>query len=84
MNSLIRNATLLSVVGMLATNGAVLASDQRVFEVTITNITAGQVFTPILLASHRPGVRLFNVGEPASEELEVLAEEGDPGVMLPV
>jgi hypothetical protein len=82
MNSLTGNATLLGVVGMLATNGAVLASDQHVFEVTITNITAGQVFTPILLASHRPGVRLFDVGEPASEELEVLAEEGDPGPLM--
>jgi len=48
------------------------------YEVTVTNLTRGQQFTPILVASHRDGVRLFNMGEPASPQLAVLAEEGDP------
>jgi hypothetical protein len=49
------------------------------FEVTVTNLTRGQTFTPVLVASHREGVRLFALGEPASPELATLAEEGDTG-----
>lgn len=47
------------------------------YEVTITNLTARQTFTPILVVSHRPSVSLFVLGQPASHELEVLAEAGD-------
>lgn len=47
------------------------------FEVTVTNLTAGQVFTPILVASHHEGLHLFRLGDPASVELEVLAEQGN-------
>jgi hypothetical protein len=47
------------------------------FEITVTNITRGQQFTPILVASHKAGVRLFELGNPASPELQTVAEEGD-------
>lgn len=47
------------------------------YAVTITNITARPVFTPILVATHREGVKLFELGEPASVPIEVLAEAGD-------
>jgi len=46
------------------------------YEVTITNLTQGQVFTPILVAAHQPGVSIFHPGEAASTELEMLAEGG--------
>ena len=49
------------------------------FEVTITNLTAHQVFTPIMVASHRKGLQLFTLGQPAGVELEILAEAGDTG-----
>ena len=49
----------------------------RKFEVTITNLTRGQAFTPVLVASHKKGVHLFNLGHPASLELEILAEGGN-------
>lgn len=49
------------------------------YEVTVTNITSGQNFTPILIATHKKGVKLFTPGSPASEELEILAEGGDTG-----
>ena len=42
----------------------------------MTNLTRGQTFTPVLVASHREGVSLFTLGEPASAELAILAEEG--------
>jgi len=49
----------------------------RNFEVTITNLTRGQSFTPILVASHRGTVDLFTLGEPASDSLTALAEGGN-------
>lgn len=47
------------------------------FEVTITNLTRGQQFTPILVASHKSNVQLFELGKLASTELATLAEEGN-------
>lgn len=47
------------------------------YEVTITNVTHGTVFTPIFVVSHTPGVKLFELGHPASDELAALAEGGD-------
>jgi hypothetical protein len=47
------------------------------YEVTVTNVTRGQTFTPILVATHKAGVRLFELGGPASAALATLAEEGN-------
>ncbi|MBM4383704.1 MAG: spondin domain-containing protein [Deltaproteobacteria bacterium] len=47
------------------------------YEVTLTNATRNQRFTPVLVATHGEGARLFSVGMPASPELATLAEEGD-------
>ncbi len=52
------------------------ASAQR-FKVTVTNLTGGETFTPIMVASHKAGVKLFTLGTPASVELEQVAEAGD-------
>lgn len=60
-------------------SGAAVADRPAFFEVTVTNITAAQTFTPILVASHASGSVLFRVGEPASAELAELAEGGDTG-----
>ena len=48
------------------------------FQVTVTNLTAGQSFTPILVASHKKGLTLFTLGQPASANLQTLAETGNP------
>ncbi len=53
------------------------SGNDRAFEVTITNITKGEIFTPIMVASHGHGVKLFSLGEPADPALEMLAEGGD-------
>ena len=68
-----------SILAIVLAVSAVTAGDGDVYEVTITNLTRGQSFTPILTASHRGGVGLFAVGEPASPELATLAEGGDVG-----
>ena len=51
----------------------------RRFRVSVTNLTKGQTFTPILVATHRAGVRLFELGSEARPELEAVAETGDTG-----
>ena len=48
-----------------------------VYKVTITNITEGQIFAPVLVATHHRGVRLFELGREARPELEILAETGN-------
>jgi hypothetical protein len=48
-----------------------------VYEVTVTNVTRDQSFTPLLVVAHHPRVSLFEVGRPASPELEALAETGN-------
>jgi len=54
-----------------------LAFAHEMVEVTITNITKGEIFTPIMVASHRRDAKLFTLGQPASTELEILAESGN-------
>ena len=49
------------------------------YEVTVTNISKGVVLTPIMVATTRKGDTFFGLGEPASIELETLAETGNPG-----
>jgi hypothetical protein len=63
----------------LADRAIATSDDDAQFVVTITNLTQGQIFTPIVAASHKSSVKLFQLGEPASEPLEILAEAGDTG-----
>ncbi|MEO1035347.1 MAG: spondin domain-containing protein [Pseudomonadota bacterium] len=76
MNSLLRSS--LGIALALAASTA--AADRLpTFEVTVTNITRGQTFTPILVTTHSPSIALFELGAPASDELEFLAEDGGTG-----
>ncbi len=52
---------------------------ERTYAVTITNITAGQVFTPVLVATHTSEVGFFELGSAPSDELADLAEGGATG-----
>ncbi|MEM7412869.1 MAG: spondin domain-containing protein [Myxococcota bacterium] len=65
------------VLGLLATPA--FADSGARYRVTVTNITKGQTFTPILVTTHSPRIGLFEPGTPASPELEVLAEDGGTG-----
>ena len=51
----------------------------RAYEVTITNITAGQSFTPVLVATHTSDVAFFKLGDAPSDDLADLAEGGATG-----
>lgn len=47
--------------------------------VTVTNLTRGETFTPILVVSHRAGIHILELGAPASPELTAVAEAGNTG-----
>ncbi len=47
------------------------------FEVTITNLTSGVYFTPVIVSAHSPDVAMFNLATHASPELQAIAEGGD-------
>lgn len=70
--------TILSL-GLIVTSSFAVAQRTTDYEVTITNITPGQTFTPQLVVTHPEGTHLFKLGEEASVELEILAEGGDTG-----
>ena len=80
-----RIAAALAVVSLLALLApAAVSADAPVatYEVTITNLTSGQPFTPPVVAVHRKPVDVFTVGQPASPELQEIAENGNVGPML--
>jgi hypothetical protein len=71
-------AALLGVVGFPGDLAA--KNSGKTYKVTVTNLTRGQSFTPILVVSHRYAPNLLFVpGETASPELAMLAEGGDTG-----
>ncbi|HHJ37975.1 MAG TPA: hypothetical protein ENJ86_00725 [Methylothermaceae bacterium] len=57
-----------------------LAEDE--YEVTITNLTRGQTFSPILALTHKQGIHAFMAGEPAISQLVAIAEEGNTAPAL--
>lgn len=77
---LVASAIFLCALTAGATGGADDLHDHSTagfFEITVTNLTRGQQFTPILVASHKAGVKLFELGNPASSGLQTVAEEGN-------
>ncbi len=68
--------SLIIVCGILA-SGVSYAKDKKMqFEVTITNITRGQILSPPIVVSHNKTFQLFNLGGPATPGLAELAEDG--------
>ena len=57
--------------------GVAIPAEGSEYEVTVYNLTRGTLFTPLIIVSHKKGVKLFTLGEPASSELEDVAEMGD-------
>lgn len=55
------------------------------YEVSITNITKGQIISPAVVATHRSSLDpIYTLGEPASDELAMVAEDAvlDPFIAL--
>ena len=53
------------------------AANAAQFDVQITNLTNAIYFTPLLVAAHPDGNNLFATGQPASANLQAMAEGGD-------
>jgi len=62
------------VAAALGLGGVAQATD---FEVTVTNITAGVYFTPLIASAHPADVSMFEVATEASPQLQAIAEGGD-------
>jgi hypothetical protein len=70
----------------LATTAAAMAAGVRPapsYDVTVRNLTsAGQWFTPPLVAIHRGAVKFFKEGKPASVGIQQIAENGNLTPMM--
>ena len=55
---------------------------QRLYRVTVENLTDGQPFSPGVIATHTKAASVFQVGEPASEGVRLIAENGMPGAAV--
>ncbi len=66
--------SLIALGGLLASAHMVQAQD---LEITLTNLTHGTHFTPVVTAAHAGDLAMFSVGDMASPELQMMAEGGD-------
>jgi Spondin_N len=65
-------------LALAAFSGAALAQPAA-WEIKVTNNTPAQTFTPLIVMAHSAEYDMFEVGQPASEALEAMAEGGDTG-----
>lgn len=64
-----------AVAALLLSNLTVLAGPPKI-EVTITNLTRGQILSPALVVLHEPGLSpMFTLGQPAGDEIAAIAED---------
>jgi len=61
-----------------------LASQAAQCDVTISNLTHGNLFTPLLVTAHDSNSHLFQVGSAASSAIGLMAECGDLSELLMV
>lgn len=52
-------------------------ADDNIYKVTVSNLTPGQPFAPVMAAIHRSGISIFETGQEPSDELAMLAEAGN-------
>jgi len=72
----------LFLVIVLAGGPIFAGQSMKRYEITITNLTRGQIFSPPIVISHDWNFQLFKLGDPASPQLAALAEEGDASLLI--
>jgi len=77
INKLISTGIVLSTFSLFGFN-----AQAATWEVTVTNLTHGNHFTPIVMTAHPHDVNLFKVGQTASTAMEHLAECGHTDPLL--
>jgi hypothetical protein len=70
---------LITVCGILVSEVAYAKDKTTRYEVTITNLTRGQILSPPVVISHNSNYHLFTAGNPATPGLAELAEDADTG-----
>lgn len=61
-----------------STNPAVAMQQERLYDVTIVNLTTGQPFSAGVVATHTGQADVYEVGQEASMGVKMIAEAGDP------
>jgi len=74
-----KSLTLVALAGSAL--GCASFANAAEFEVSVTNLTSGVYFTPLIGAAHSPDVAMFNAATVASTQLQSIAEGGDVGPM---
>ncbi len=74
LNTITAAVALMSLFGVMNSHAA---PPIKTYDVTISNLTSGQPFTPPVVATHRRPLDVFEVGEPASFEVKEIAENGN-------
>jgi len=77
----VQRSTLMAVA-LAATLGSAGAAQASQFNVTITNLTYEQIFSPPVVVSHESSVRVASAGGTASAELVAVAEDGNAGPLV--
>jgi len=62
---------------ILVATTALADDEMATYQVTVTNLTPGQPFAPVMAATHRSGILFFETGQAPSDELAMLAEAGN-------
>ena len=84
MNSKQKTTSSLASVGLASlflVPALAMSDGGGTYKVTISNLTAGQPFTPPVLVTHNKRTGIFSLGEQASAEVQAIAENGN-GVPL--
>ncbi len=71
-----RITTALAGAGAMALLAMGGAANAETFEISITNLTNAQIFSPPLVAAHPSGTAAFSAGQSASAGIEDMAENG--------
>ena len=82
IRALMTGISTVALVAAFAVPQAAAEPTQRTYEVTVTNLTGGQPLTPPVVATHLGAYDAFDVGSPASEAVQQIAENGDGGPLL--
>jgi len=65
------------IITALALATSSMAINAQQVEVSVTNLAQGIYYTPFLVAAHNADMSLYQLGQPASAELQMMAEGGD-------
>jgi len=75
-----KTLTALAISSALLANTAIADNKHwKTYHVKVTNTTAHHVITPPTVVAHNGRYKMFEVTQPASEEVATMAETGNPG-----